>query len=61
MEQQLKFRKGEQDSMATLIANYQDINFKLQEQIKTLQNDMNNTPKEMATTIDGTIKHNESF
>jgi len=47
--------------MATLIANYQDINFKLQEQIKTLQNDMNNTPKGMATTIDGTIRHNESF
>jgi hypothetical protein len=31
--------------MATLIANYQDINLKLQEQIKTLQNDGNQTPK----------------
>jgi|688.fasta_scaffold1235933_1 hypothetical protein len=45
MEEELNFRKGEQDSMATLIANYQDINLKLQEQIKTLQNDGNLTPK----------------
>lgn len=46
--------------MATLISNYQDINFKLQEQIKTLQQEIQISHKETTATID-TVKHNESF
>jgi hypothetical protein len=63
LQDELTFRKSEQDKMAALIVNYQEISSKLQEKMRAVQNNSGQaTPKELAaTTIECTSRNNEEF
>ena len=62
LNEEIAFRKGEQETMKVLLGNADGVNMKLREKVSKLEMELESlSAKELATTVGGTARVNESF
>ena len=62
LTEEITFRKGEQETMKTLLSHSEDFNLKLREKVAKLEQELEVfSHKELANTTAGTARVNESF